>query len=98
MAEGRAQVQLSPLALAALSLYRWTGNVRELANLVERLSIVCAGRIAHVGDLPAKSRPADWTAVAEPSIAQQTPSPAAQEALFGDDAHAEMLSAMALLE
>ena len=28
----------------ALARYRWPGNVRELANIVERLSILCAGR------------------------------------------------------
>ncbi|HEY2589972.1 MAG TPA: helix-turn-helix domain-containing protein, partial [Steroidobacteraceae bacterium] len=66
MGEGRGHVALSPRALAALALHRWPGNVRELANLIERLSIVCAGRIARVADLPAKYRPADWTADLEP--------------------------------
>ena len=31
-------------AVAALARYRWPGNVRELANIVERLSILYAGR------------------------------------------------------
>src|SRR5688572_30166478 len=31
-------------AIAALGRYRWPGNVRELANIVERLSILHAGR------------------------------------------------------
>jgi sigma-54 specific flagellar transcriptional regulator A len=62
-AEGRGRVQLSPHALGALALCPWTGNVRELANLIERLSIVCAGRIVEVHDLPSKYRPpADWKA------------------------------------
>src|SRR5262245_56838069 len=61
VAEGRAEVQLAPRALAALTLCQWPGNVRELANLVERLSIVTAGRTAHIGDLPAKYRPSDWS-------------------------------------
>ena len=62
VAEGRGQLQLSPRALGALALCPWTGNVRELANLIERLSIVCAGRIVDVSDLPAKYRPpVDWT-------------------------------------
>jgi sigma-54 specific flagellar transcriptional regulator A len=61
VAEGRAEVQLAPRALAALALCQWPGNVRELANLVERLSIVTAGRIADIGDLPAKYRPTDWS-------------------------------------
>jgi sigma-54 specific flagellar transcriptional regulator A len=62
VAEGRGQVQLSLRALAALSLCRWPGNVRELANLIERLSIVASNRTADIGDLPAKYRPADWSA------------------------------------
>src|SRR5215469_4379108 len=61
-AEGRGQLQLSQRALGALALCPWTGNVRELANLIERLSIVCAGRIVDVADLPVKYRPpVDWT-------------------------------------
>jgi sigma-54 specific flagellar transcriptional regulator A len=102
MAEGRGQVQLSPLSLAALSLHRWTGNVRELANLIERLSIVCSGRVAHVGDLPAKYRPSDWTAVTEPpqisAAEQHSHVPTAPEFLFGDEGTPELLSAGALLE
>ena len=61
VAEGRGQVQLSLRALAALALCPWPGNVRELANLIERLSIVTAGRTADIADLPAKYRPADWS-------------------------------------
>jgi sigma-54 dependent transcriptional regulator, flagellar regulatory protein len=61
VSEGRAEVQLAPRSLAALALCPWPGNVRELANLVERLSIVTAGRIADINDLPAKYRPADWS-------------------------------------
>ena len=62
VAEGRGRLQLSPRALAALALHSWTGNVRELSNLVERLSIVCGNRIAEVRDLPPKYRPPeDWT-------------------------------------
>ena len=72
MGEGRGHVELSPRALAALALHRWTGNVRELANLIERLSIVCAGRIARVADLPAKYRPADWTPDLEPCANEAT--------------------------
>jgi sigma-54 specific flagellar transcriptional regulator A len=60
--EGRGRLQLSQRALAALALYSWTGNVRELGNLIERLSIVCNNRVVEVRDLPAKYRPPDyWT-------------------------------------
>ncbi len=61
VAEGRGHVELSPRALAALALHRWPGNVRELANLIERLSIVCSGRMTDIGRLPPKYRPSDWT-------------------------------------
>src|SRR5882757_5544230 len=62
ISEGRGRVQLSARALAALALYPWTGNVRELGNLIERLSIVCSGRVVEIRDLPAKYRPPqDWT-------------------------------------
>jgi sigma-54 specific flagellar transcriptional regulator A len=62
LSEGRGRVQLAPRVLGALALCPWTGNVRELANLIERLSIVCAGRVVEVRDLPPKYRPpVDWT-------------------------------------
>ena len=38
-------VTLSEGALAALQAHPWPGNVRELGNLVERLSLTCAGRV-----------------------------------------------------
>jgi sigma-54 dependent transcriptional regulator, flagellar regulatory protein len=65
IAEGRGHVQLAPRALEALARHRWPGNVRELANLIERLSIVCAGRTAAVADLPLKYRPCDTAAEEE---------------------------------
>src|SRR6202045_1996086 len=62
LAEGRGRLQLSQRALAALALHSWSGNVRELGNLVERLSIVCSNRVVEVRDLPPKYRPPeDWT-------------------------------------
>jgi sigma-54 dependent transcriptional regulator, flagellar regulatory protein len=58
---GRAKVRLAPRTLAALALHSWTGNVRELGNLIERLSIIAAGRTVELEDLPSKYRPPeDW--------------------------------------
>lgn len=58
---GRAKVRLAPRTLAALAQHSWTGNVRELGNLIERLSIIAAGRTVDLGDLPPKYRPPeDW--------------------------------------
>jgi sigma-54 specific flagellar transcriptional regulator A len=62
VSEGRGRLQLSQRALAALALHSWSGNVRELGNLVERLSIICNNRVVEVRDLPPKYRPPeDWT-------------------------------------
>jgi sigma-54 specific flagellar transcriptional regulator A len=58
---GRPAVQLSAPALDCLTRYGWPGNVRELGNLIERLSILCAGRMVTAADLPVRYRPRDWT-------------------------------------
>ena len=57
VADGRSKVQLAQRTFAALALHPWTGNVRELGNLIERLSIIAAGRIVQIEDLPSKYRP-----------------------------------------
>ncbi|WP_198683966.1 sigma-54 dependent transcriptional regulator [Aliidiomarina celeris] len=46
-------------ALGSLAIQRWSGNVRELSNLVERLSITHPGRVVDVSDLPSKYRDAN---------------------------------------
>jgi sigma-54 specific flagellar transcriptional regulator A len=60
-AAGRGHVNLSVSALECLRRYDWPGNVRELGNLVERLSILTAGRLVSASDLPPRYRPRDWT-------------------------------------
>jgi sigma-54 dependent transcriptional regulator, flagellar regulatory protein len=57
--QGRARLRLSARTLEALARYPWSGNVRELANLIERLSILCADRLVEPWDLPPRYRPAD---------------------------------------
>ena len=59
---GRPHLQLLPETMSALAAYPWPGNIRELSNLIERLAILCPERPVGVGDLPARYRPADWTA------------------------------------
>ena len=59
---GRPRLQLLPETVDALAAYSWPGNIRELSNLIERLAILCPERPVGVGDLPARYRPADWTA------------------------------------
>lgn len=42
---GHAPKTLTPEAVAALQQHNWTGNIRELANVVERLYILCDNTI-----------------------------------------------------
>lgn len=50
----RGFVKFTPNALATLMHYEWQGNVRELANLIERLAILHPKGLVDVDDLPAK--------------------------------------------
>jgi len=52
--EKRGSVRLSPGAIYALCQYHWAGNVRELANLVERLAILHPYGVVEANDLPGK--------------------------------------------
>jgi sigma-54 specific flagellar transcriptional regulator A len=59
---GRPKLRLLQETQDALCGYAWPGNIRELSNLIERLAILCPDRPVGIGDLPARYRPADWTA------------------------------------
>lgn len=67
VAEGRGRVQLSAATLTALTRHSWTGNVRELGNLIERLSIVCAGRVVEIRDLPPRYQPSEPVEIDAPA-------------------------------
>lgn len=49
---GRQVGDLSPEALALLGEYQFPGNVRELANIIERAVIVSASKLLEADDLP----------------------------------------------
>jgi two-component system, NtrC family, nitrogen regulation response regulator NtrX len=42
---GKLPMEVTPEAMDALKEIRWTGNIRELKNVVERLAILCDGTI-----------------------------------------------------
>jgi two-component system NtrC family response regulator len=48
--------RLHPEALKYLYEYEWTGNVRELENVIERAVILCDGEQIRPGDLPEEIR------------------------------------------
>ena len=51
---GRAPFTLSPQAISALMHYEWKGNVRELENLIQHMSVLYGGRMLELCDLPEK--------------------------------------------
>nr|WP_306602768.1 sigma-54 dependent transcriptional regulator [Azonexus sp.] len=48
---GEAPPRLSPDAIKALQLYSFPGNVRELENILERATALCAGDLIEADDL-----------------------------------------------
>ncbi|MCP4387492.1 MAG: sigma-54-dependent Fis family transcriptional regulator [Gammaproteobacteria bacterium] len=52
--ENRGSVRLSKKAIAMLQQHDWQGNVRELANLIERLAILFPHGVVDSKDLPEK--------------------------------------------
>ena len=55
----RPPVSLSPEALRALEQYRWPGNARELANILERALILAETSRINLADLPGIVKPTD---------------------------------------
>lgn len=72
--EQRGSIRFNSAAIMSLCQHEWSGNVRELANLVERMAIIHPYGVIGVQDLPAKYRHVDvgdenFAPVAPPSNA-----------------------------
>jgi DNA-binding NtrC family response regulator len=46
--QGLPLKKLSPAAIKALQTINWTGNIRELRNVLERLVILCGDEISAI--------------------------------------------------
>lgn len=57
--EQRGSIRFNSAAIMSLCQHEWSGNVRELANLVERMAILHPYGVIGVQDLPAKYRHVD---------------------------------------
>jgi sigma-54 specific flagellar transcriptional regulator A len=57
--EQRGSIRFNSAAIMSLCQHEWSGNVRELANLVERMAIMHPFGVIGVQDLPAKYRHID---------------------------------------
>src|SRR4051812_31113899 len=49
---GRAPQTLAEGALQMLERYRWPGNIRELENIMARMTVVCDSQVIEEADLP----------------------------------------------
>ena len=66
----RHGLHLSPEASTALLRYRWTGNVRELRNVIERAVVLCPGDVVtpeYLPDVVCNDSPRAPSASATPS-------------------------------
>jgi len=59
--EKRGSIRFNSAAIMSLCRHEWHGNVRELANLVERLAILHPYGVVGVNELPKKFRHVDDT-------------------------------------
>ena len=94
MRSGQPSAIWSDDAINAMLQYRWPGNVRELANIIERLSILNAGRPIGVADV----RGVIPVNASEPQRPQLLPDPAALDQSLTDtlDEYEKVLIARAI--
>ncbi|MFH0781297.1 MAG: sigma-54 dependent transcriptional regulator [Pseudomonadota bacterium] len=74
---GRKPFSFSSRAMAAITHYEWRGNVRELENLIQHMSILYSGKTVQLFDLPEKFQnitiPAEETIKDTPKTVSPSP-------------------------
>ena len=83
-AECNQSVKFSDRAIESLQASHWSGNVRELANLVERMIIMFPGQVVDITELPKKYQSFDVEAFV-PDYPEELMERDAIYSLFGDD-------------
>ncbi len=82
--QGKETVKFTDLALKSLMEHKWSGNVRELSNLVERMIIIYPNQVVDVGDLPKKYQHIEIQAF-QPEYPEEILERQALNDLFGED-------------
>ena len=82
--ENSANIKFTENALISLMEHHWAGNVRELSNLVERLTIMYPNQIVDVAQLPRKYQHLDVDDY-QPDYPEEMLERDAINAMFGDD-------------
>lgn len=88
--DGVDGVRFTERAISSLMEHEWAGNVRELSNLVERLTILYPGHIVDISDLPEKYQHGDAVAY-EPDYPEEILEREAFNSLFAESAAREQL-------
>ncbi len=93
----RRRIICSEKAMDALMRYRWSGNIRELKNVIERAVSLCKGNIIDIADLPCEITSSNTSVSSnnKENHNHQTPTLAAQEKKLILDALRENLWNMA---
>ncbi len=86
--DGVDGVRFTEQAIGSLMEHDWAGNVRELSNLVERLSILYPGQIVDIQDLPPKYQYGDVQAY-QPDYPEELLERDAFNAIFAEAAASE---------
>ncbi len=73
---GKDRFTFSPQALSVIKHYEWRGNVRELENLIQHMTILYSGRQVDLKDLPEKFH----DVVVPPEIGSPSPEAAVNQA------------------
>ncbi|MGB3212369.1 MAG: sigma-54 dependent transcriptional regulator [Desulforhopalus sp.] len=86
----RERFSFSSQAFAAISHYEWRGNVRELENLIQHMTILYSGRQVELTDLPEKFHsvtiPPDYQpTVSADSSDEDSKTPQSQQAVVQND-------------
>ena len=50
--KGKPAVRIEPEAIERLKAFSWSGNVRELANVIQQMTVFCRKNIITIDDLP----------------------------------------------
>jgi two-component system NtrC family response regulator len=50
--EGKALMRVEPEVIEQLKTFSWSGNVRELANIIQQMVVFCRRNTIMIGDLP----------------------------------------------
>ena len=83
-----AQIRFTENALTSLMEHNWSGNVRELSNLVERLMILYPNQLIDLHDLPHKYKHLDVEPY-QPDYPQELLEREAINAMFGNNGDAD---------